>query len=83
MNRFWITILVLCGALALAPSVSFAEGTRQQVSQRWRRWQRLPHGEPVASVPELDPGAAAQALTLLLGAGALMIERSRRRPATA
>jgi hypothetical protein len=45
----------------------------------WRRWHHE-RGIPATSVPELDPGAAAQAFALLLAGTVLLIERRRPAP---
>jgi hypothetical protein len=92
MKKFVGMSLVTLALLAGAPATGSADGkasfARQRVAaaqhgrsqqahqNKWRRWQHQ-KGVPVTSVPELDPGAAAQAFALLLAATALLIERRR------
>lgn len=91
MNK-WVGIsFVTLGLLAGVPETAFAgghsgndrervasrgHGQNQAHNNRWRRWHH-DRGLPAASVPELDPGTAAQAFALLLAGSALLIERRR------
>jgi len=89
----WLIAFVVFSGIALASPQRASAGTRtktttqqqtdttncyQRPRTRWRQWTP-PHGTPASQVPELDPTGAASALTLLLGAGALVVQRSARR----
>jgi hypothetical protein len=78
-------LLVMC--LLVLPGTALADGARhgsaqeskpakQEQKNEWRRWEHK-RGLPASPVPELDPGAAAQALAMLVAATALLIERRR------
>jgi hypothetical protein len=87
MKKLLGITLITVGLLAGAPAIGSADsGTRSVAAQnqtrgkahanKWRRWHHE-KGLPATAVPELDPGAAGQALALLLAATALLIDRRR------
>lgn len=79
MKKYLGIALVVSGAMFAAPAVGAAESRASEVrvEHHWRRWQPQPRGEAVPSAPELDPGAASQAIALVVGS--LLTVRSRRR----
>jgi len=87
MKKLVATSLFTLALLAGLPATGSAEGKSTSASRispasrgdqvgdaRWRKWYRV-KGKPAAAVPELDPGAAAQALALLLAGTAVFMRR--------
>ncbi len=89
MKKLFATSLFTLALLAGLPATGSADGASTSGSRispasrgsqvgdaRWRKWYRV-KGKAAAPVPELDPGAAAQALALLLAGTAVFIDRRR------
>jgi hypothetical protein len=90
MNKLFGGSLVVWSALTFIPAIGLADTGSVARFQRspapcnlvkrevkFRRWAPT-RGQQVM-VPELDPGAAGQALALLLGGSAVLLDRARRR----
>jgi hypothetical protein len=89
MNKLFAGSLVIWSLLTLAPEVGLADTGAARFTRshapcnvarrepKFRRWAPV-RGQQVM-VPELDPGSAGQALALLLGGSAVLLDRARRR----